>query len=100
MARNRKSDNNPIAPGAIGAAAGAIVGGVTGVLLSNKDARKKVTSGFNDVKEYAQEAFSAMNTAAEDGINTRRLARVGVKGGASKIKSLKQRYGKKGKGRS
>lgn len=73
---------NPMATGAMGAAAGAVVGAATGILLTNKKARAKVIAGFEEVKGYAKEAMSNMNSAQ---LNPR-LAKVGIKGGASKIK--------------
>lgn len=84
MAKTKSSQPspNPMATGAIGAAAGTVIGVATGVILSNKKARAKVVAGFEEVKGYAQEAMSNMN----NGQLNPRLAKVGIKGGASKIK--------------
>ncbi|HKC14751.1 MAG TPA: hypothetical protein VKC89_02200 [Patescibacteria group bacterium] len=85
MARTKQSSRgpNPLATGAVGAATGAVVGVATGVLMSNKKARQKVIAGFEEVKIYAQEAMSNMG----NGVNMNpKLAKVGIKGGASKIK--------------
>lgn len=82
MARTKRStrSDNPIAPGAIGAAAGAVIGGATGVLLGSDKARQKVREGLQTAGEYVQETLSSIDT----GQINRRLARVGVKGGKSR----------------
>lgn len=77
MPRQKKFSKkiSPIAPGAIGAAAGAALGAATGVLLSSKKARQKVKSGINDVKEYAQEALSAMEVSMQESKSSAKLGR-------------------------
>lgn len=101
MARSKSS--NGIMPGAVGAVAGTIIGAATGVLLSDRKTRNAVLSKLGDVKDYAQESFSAMNEMTQE--RRPQLARIGVKGGVSKIKSgvrkaLKQSNTKKSKSRS
>ncbi len=92
MARTRRSskNDNPIAPGAIGAAAGAVIGGATGVLMGSEKARAKLKQGLQTVSEYAQETISSIDT---NQIN-RRLAKVGMKGGKSKTRSSQRPKGK------
>ncbi len=76
-------DPNPIAPGAIGAASGAIIGGATAILLTNKKARQKIASKLRDMGDYAQEALSTVGDMAQDN-QLRRMRFAGVKGGKSK----------------
>lgn len=92
-ARHSRSDSS-ITPGAIGAAAGAVIGGATGVLLGSKKARSKVKEGVEAVGVFVQDTISSIDSEA---INLRRLAKVGMKGGRSKRHSLnlKQRNRKK-----
>lgn len=94
--RSSKKDN-PLKSGAIGAVAGSVIGAATGVLLSSEKARSNVGSRLDDVREYAQEAISAMNDMSGSQFKQKRFA--GVKGGASritrKISHLKQGNRKK-----
>ena len=79
-----KVRSNPVVSGAVGAVAGTIIGAATGVLLTDRKARKAVLSKLGDVREYAEKTFSAMSEATS---GQQRLAKVGIKGGASKVKS-------------
>lgn len=106
MPRGRKILRNSIAPGAIGALTGSVIGAATGVLISDKKTRNRIASGLEDVKEYAKEAFDSVNTMT--GQKNKRFATVGIKGGASKLGSgavrrinhLKKGYADKSKRRS
>lgn len=74
---------NPIATGAIGAAGGAVIGAATGVLLTNKKARQKIASRLNDIKDYAEEAMSAVSDVAKE-VQMGRTRYAGVKGGRTR----------------
>ncbi len=87
MPRGRKKSGIPA--GIVGAAAGTVIGGAAGVLLSNKKAKKFIVSGFEEVKGYTQDALDSMNTMADR--NNQRLAKVGMKGGRSKTKKSSSR---------
>lgn len=80
-------DSNPITSGAIGAAAGAVIGGATTVLLTNKSTRRKIVSKLMDIKDYAEDAAKTVNdVAAKQQMGRLRLA--GVKGGRTKKRGI------------
>ncbi|HZQ29470.1 MAG TPA: YtxH domain-containing protein [Patescibacteria group bacterium] len=79
MPRGRKSG---IPAGIVGAAAGTVIGGTAGILLSNKKAKKFAGETFSQVKDYALDAFETMNSMADQ--NNQRLAKVGAKGGKTR----------------
>lgn len=79
----RTREPNPFTTGAIGAAAGAVIGGATSVLLTNKSARRKIASKLKDIKDYAQETVMTVgDMTKENGLKRVRLA--GVKGGKTR----------------
>lgn len=84
----RTKDANPVATGAIGAAAGAVIVGATSVLLTNRSARRKIADKLKDIGDYAQDAMDAVSDVAKDS-QLRRVKFAGVKDG----KSLKLKKG-------
>lgn len=86
MARTR--DSSPITTGAIGAAAGAVIGGATTVLLTNKNTRRKIVSKLRDIKDYAENAMEAVSDVAKDS-QLKHVRLAGVKGG--RTRSIKRR---------
>lgn len=74
---------SPVTAGAIGAAAGAVIGGATSVLLTNKSARRKIASRLKDIGEYAEQAMNAASDVAKDN-QFRHVRLTGVKGGKTK----------------
>lgn len=89
MPRGRKRitqhSKQGVSAGVIGAVAGTVIGGATGILLSNKKAKKFIADGFEEVKGYTEDALESMNTMPDR--NNQRLAKVGMKGGRSKTRS-------------
>lgn len=82
MAKNK---TNPLAAGAAGALGGAVIGATAGAILANKKARQRVAHGIDELRSYANDAMSGVNTMI--GQNPRkRFALRGVKGGQTKIK--------------
>lgn len=87
----RTRDPNPITSGAIGALGGAVIGGATSVLLTNKSARDKIASRLKDIRGYAKEAITSVGDMADQN-QLRRVKFAGVKGGKTKKRGRRSRY--------
>lgn len=86
----RTREPNPITSGAIGAAAGAVIGGATSVILTNKSARRKIASKLRDMSDYAQDALmSVSDMTQQNGLRHVRFA--GVKGGKTRKRRMKSK---------
>lgn len=91
MARRKQTNSKGGVPGGVvGAVAGTVIGGAAGVILSNKKARNFVKNGFDDAKEYAQEAYTTVSEMAGNN-KTLKKQFAGIKGGISKPRSTRRR---------
>lgn len=85
MAQGRKKSLTALNAGLVGAAAGAVIGATTGVILGSKDTRKRIEGKISIATDKAIGVYESI--AQQDSMAHARIP-VGIKGG-------KKRAGKK-----